>query len=303
MVKLADVEVERRSSITPLSATSEPRLVQSKQLLTPASGFMYAFTHTVAAYMGCAFGDRGCGVYCYAAELPIGQYTRRKWGTWVNAKVNAAEVLSRDLDGVPDRSALRIFMSSASDPYQPAEAKLRITRSLFEVFAQKPVGLLVQTRSPLVEKDFDVLQRLPFVWLSMTVETDDDAVRRALTPTCPSIERRLKAMRQARELGIKVQAAVSPMLPANVDNFATILADSADFVVVDTFFGDGANGRRTASRPLPKAFRDAAFGDWRDTSSAERLHATLRERLGIERVGWSREGFNALAVAEGERSV
>jgi len=76
------------------------------------------------------------------------------------------------------------------------------------VFAQRPVGLLVvQTRSPLVEKDFDMLEQLPCAWLSMTVETDDDTVRRALTPTCPSIERRLMTMRRARERGIKVQAA------------------------------------------------------------------------------------------------
>ncbi len=175
------------------------RLVRSNRILTPASGFMYAFTHTVAAYMGCAFGDRGCGVYCYAAELPIGQYSGQRWGTWVSAKINAPEALQRDLDAVPDRAALRIFMSSATDPYQPVEARLRITRSLLEAFEHQPVGLLVvQTRSPLVEKDFDILQRLPFAWLSMTVETDDDAVRRALTPTCPSIERRLTTMRRAR---------------------------------------------------------------------------------------------------------
>ncbi len=259
---------------------------------------MYAFTHTVAAYMGCAFGHRGCGVYCYAAELPIGLYAGKRWGTWVNAKVNAAEALRRDLDAVPDRRALRIFMSSATDPYQPAEARLRITRSVLEVFAQRPIGLLVvQTRSPLVEKDFDILRRLPFAWLSMTVETDDDVVRRALTPTCPSIERRLTAMRRARELGINVQAAVSPMLPANVDRFAAILAESADFIVVDTFFGDGANGKRTANRPLPIRFRELGLGDWRDTSSAQQLHAVLQERLGHERVGWSRDGFNALAVS------
>ncbi len=94
-----------------------------------------------------------------------------------------------------------------------------------------------------------------------------------------------------------MQAAVSPMLPANVDRFAATLADCADFIVVDTFFGDGANGRRTASRPLPKRFKELGFGDWRDMSSAQCLHGILQERLGPERVGWSRDGFNALAVS------
>lgn len=187
-------------------------------------------------------------------------------------------------------------MSSATDPYQPAEARLHITRSVLEVFAERPVGLLVvQTRSPHVEKDFDILERLPFAWLSMTVETNHDAVRRALTPTCPSIERRLMTMRRARERGIRVQAAVSPMLPANVQRFASILAECADRVIVDTFFGDGSNGKRTGNRPLPQKFRELGFGDWRDTARAQELKTILEDRFGEELVGWSREGFNALA--------
>jgi DNA repair photolyase len=259
---------------------------------------MYAFTHTLNPYMGCKFGESGCGVYCYVAELPIGLYAGKRWGTWLKAKVNAAESLRRDLSAIREPSGVFVFMSSATDPYQPAEARLRITRSVLQVFAERPVGLLVvQTRSPLVEHDFDILGRLPFAWLSMTLETDDDSVRRTLTPTCPSVERRLSTMRRARELGIKVQATVSPMLPANVDRFAALLAENADRVVVDTFFGDGTNGGRTVRRPLPEVFRESGFGDWRDVSSARSLHEILQSRLGPQRVGWSRDGFNAVAVA------
>ncbi len=276
----------------------EPKLVRSTRVLNQAYGFMYAFTHTLNPYMGCAFGENGCGVYCYVAELPIGLYAGKRWGTWVKAKVNAAESLRRNLSAIGKPSSVRVFMSSATDPYQPAEARLRITRSVLEVFAECPVDLLVvQTRSPLVEHDFDILERLPFAWLSMTLETDDDSVRRTLTPTCPSVERRLETMRRARESGIKVQATVSPMLPANVDRFAALLGENADRVVVDTFFGDGINGGRTGRRPLPGVFRASGFGDWRDISSARSLHEILQARLGPERVGWSREGFNAVAVA------
>jgi hypothetical protein len=188
-------------------------------------------------------------------------------------------------------------MSSATDPYQPVEARLRITRSILEVFAELPVALLVvQTRSPLVEHDFDLLARMPFAWLSMTVETDDDGVRRALTPTCPSIDRRLKTMRLARKQGLRVQAAVSPTLPHDHDRFADLLAENADRVIVDTFFGDGSDGKRTNRRPLPHRFVELGLGDWRDVAAAERLHRTLLDHMGPERVGWSRAGFNDLAV-------
>ena len=161
----------------------------------------------------------------------------------------------------------------------------------------QPVGVLVvQTRSPLVERDYDLLAGMPFAWLSMTVETDDDAVRRALTPTCPSIERRLAAMRRARERGIRVQAAVSPVLPQDAERFSDLLAGVVDRVVVDTFLGDGAGGKRSARRPLPARFAELGYGDWRDRSAAERLYELLQSRLGADRVGWSQDGFNALAV-------
>ncbi len=284
--------------IPPLVKPPPPTLVTCRSVLTPASGFLLGFTHTLNPYMGCAWGEGGCGGYCYVAESPIGLYAGQPWGTWLRAKENAADALRRDLASVPDRQPLRVFMSSATDPYQPAEAKLRITRSVLEVFHAAPVGLLVvQTRSPFVELDFDLLAEMPFAWLSMTVETDNDAVRRGLTPTCPSIERRLRTMRRARERGIRVQAAVSPTLPHDPERFSDALAGAADRVIVDTFFGDGSDGKRTRRRPLPARFAGLGYGDWQDISSAERLFEVLCRRIGPKRVGWSRDGFNALALA------
>ena len=275
-------------------------LVKCRSVLTPASGFLFAFTHTLNPYMGCAFGDGGCGVYCYVAESPIGLYAGQPWGQWLRAKSNAADALRHDLALVPDHTALRVFMSSATDPYQPAESKLMITRSILEVFRDHPPGLLVvQTRSPLVSRDVDLLHDIPTAWISMTVETDDDSVRKALTPTCPSIERRLGTMQAARRQGIKVQAAISPTLPHDTERFAGLLSESADRVIVDTFSGDGAQGKRTAHRPLPRRFAELGYGNWRDQSAAEALYLSLVERLGPENVGWSQDGFNALAAAHG----
>jgi len=277
--------------------------VRCRSILTPASGFLYAFTHTLNPYMGCVWGEHGCGVYCYVAESPIGLYAGRPWGTWLRAKMNAAEALRSDLAALPHRERIRVFMSSATDPYQPAESTLRITRAVLQVFRDAPVGLLViQTRSPFVEKDFDLLAGMPFAWLSMTVETDNDAVRRTLTPTCPSIDRRLDTMRRARASGISVQAAVSPTLPHAPDRFAGLLAEAADRVIVDTFFGDGSAGKRTSRRPLPARFAELGYGNWQDISGPERLLKLLRERLGPDRITWSREGFNALAMEAAARA-
>ena len=92
------------------------KLVNCRSVLTQASGFLFAFTHTLNPYMGCTFGDGGCGVHCYVAESPIGLYAGQPWGQWLRAKSNAAEALHRDLSSVRDISALRVFMSSARIP-------------------------------------------------------------------------------------------------------------------------------------------------------------------------------------------
>ena len=276
--------------------------VETGRILTPASGYLGEFTHTLNPYVGCAFGENGCGVYCYVAESPVGIFGSAPWGTWLRSKANAAAALRRELSRTAEPSRVRIFLGSATDPYQPAESHLRITRSTLEVLCELNVGLVVvQTRSPLVERDFDLLARMPFAWISMTVETNEDGVRRALTPSCPSIERRLKAMRAARSRGIRVQAAVSPVLPHQPEIFADLLAQAADRVVVDTLFGDGADGKRSARRPVASRFSELGWGDWRDVEPARQLHSLLSDRMGPERVGWAKEGFNELAATETHR--
>jgi DNA repair photolyase len=287
--------IVRTVSNTPL-VLADLRETQAKSILTPTGGFLRSFTHTLNVYAGCAFGREGCGVYCYVAESPVGRFGRAPWGEWVDAKTNAPELLEAALARAREPEALRIFMSSASDPYQPAEKRLGITRQILDIFARRSVGLLVvQTRSPLVERDFDLLARMPFAWLSLTVETDDDRVRRTLTPRTPAIPRRLETLRRARAAGLRVQAAVSPVLPHDVARFSEILAELADRVVVDTFSaGDGAGGQRTSQRPLPARYQELGWGDWRDESAARALYRRLRDRLGPERVGWSSRGFNGL---------
>lgn len=272
------------------------RMIECKTILNKTGGFLNSYTHTLNPYAGCAFGDEGCGVYCYAAELPSARQVKAPWGLWVNAKMNAASSLERELAQQRNLASLRLFMSSVTDPYQPCESKLGITRQVLSVLRSRPVGLLVlQTRCPLVERDYDLIREMPFAWLSVTVETDDDRVRSALTPICPSIERRIQAMRSARRHGIRVQAAISPVLPHNLERFADLLAESADRVVVDTFVaGDGSCGDRTARRPVAGRYIELGWGDWRDETEALRLYETLRHRLGPRRVVWSSAGFNDL---------
>jgi hypothetical protein len=172
----------------------------AKTILTQTGGFLNGYTHSLNPYEGCAFGGetvRGPGCpFCYVRELPIAKFAGRPWGSWVRAKINASDLIPSDIARFarkrPDKK-LRIFMSSSTDPYQGAEARLRLSRRILESLSSHLAMidlLVVQTRSPLVERDLDLFRLFgDKIWLSLTIETDDENVRKQFTPTSPSLER------------------------------------------------------------------------------------------------------------------
>ena len=191
--------------------------VKTGQLLTKATGFMEAYDFTLNPYSGCSFG---C-TYCYAAFFSRDTAKRDNWGYWVSVKANAIELLKkrrRSLDGE------LIYMSSVTDPYQPIERQLELTRRLLELMAErwKP-KLVVQTRSPLVARDCDLFRRIEDnggrVQVNMTVTTDDEDLRRTFEPFCPANHRRLAAIRAVQAAGIDTCITMTPLLLVN-DNDA-----------------------------------------------------------------------------------
>lgn len=266
--------------------------------LTKTSGFLEGFTHTLQPYIGCRFG---C-IYCYVAGSPVHRFHKppMAWGDYVHPRSGIQMALARELNRAQTRGTLHqinIFMSSATDPYQGLERTWRLSRRCLEVMAQTCPGLLViQTRSPLVCEDFERIAALGSnAWLSLTIETDREDVRRALTPRCPSIQRRLAVAEQARAAGLQVQIAVSPCLPfSGVAEFGDRLLAVADRIVVDTFTsGDGSQGTRTAAGDIPQHFHQLGWGDWRDETMPRALYAYLAAHAG-ERAGWSQQGFVSL---------
>lgn len=279
------------------SGRTTPRTARSA--LNPTGGFLTGFTHSLQPYIGCRFG---CA-YCYVQESSVHRFFNGgyAWGDYAYPRQGVDEALAKELARFRRRGTLArqaIFFSSATDPYQGIEREWRLTRRCLEAFVAHPPGLLVvQTRSPLVERDFDLLAALgECCWLSITLETDRDDVRRALTPRCPSVERRVALLEAARSAGLQVQAAVSPCLPySSRERFGGLLLDVAQRVVVDSFVsGDGGGGKRTARTEIPGVYTRLGWGGWRSEEEARSLYAWLEERMG-ERAGWSQQGFTALA--------
>ena len=183
--------------------------------------------------------------------LPVAHTRAGRWGAWVIAKTNLPQLLEQELALLARSGRLAdatIFMSSATDPYQGVERRLGLTRRALEAFVRYPPRrLVIQTRSPLIERDLDVIGHLgERAIASITLETDDDSVRHAITPTSPAVARRLTTMRRLRAAGIFTQIAIAPMLPNHPQHFADLAAEVSDRAIVDTYFdGDGARGRRS----------------------------------------------------------
>ncbi len=261
---------------------------QARSILTPTGGYLAGFTHSLQPYAGCQFS---C-VYCYVRELAI-QRTNPlglPWGRWIAPKTNAPELLAAAARR-GRLAAARIFCSSATDPYVPLERRLRLTRGCLRVMERHPPArLVVQTRSPVVERDADLLARMPTAIASITVTTDDDRVRRLLEPDSPAIERRLETLARLRRAGVRTQAAVAPLLPGDPGRLAQRLDPLVDRVVVDDFFrGDGAGGRRSLA--ACERLRAAGFGAWAEPGYADAAVEVFQRVLGPERVGVSAAGF------------
>ena len=284
---------------TTLGSASISYVDISGPILTKATGFMDAYDYTLNPYSGCSFG---C-TYCYAAFFSPDIEKRDAWGRWVTVKENAVSKLSNmktSLDGK------LIYMSSVTDPYQPIERRLELTRKIVEVLAEprhRP-KLVVQTRSPDVIRDIDLFQRIEAnggrVQVNMTVTTDDEDIRRTFEPSCPNNTVRLRAIAEVQAAGIQSCITMTPLLlVSDPELFADELLDTdvRRFIIQPFHFTRGkfvANTREEAARLMAEKldceiedFVDAYMRDYRDS---ERI---IRERLAEEGIalGEGKEGF------------
>jgi DNA repair photolyase len=251
------------------------------KVLSRAQGFMGDYDFTLNPYSGCQFG---CA-YCYAAFFVNDEQKRQDWGGWVEVKTNAVKELerSRSICGK------KVYMSSVTDPYQPLEAKVGLTREILQVLSSplKMPRLVVQTRSPLVERDLDLLSKIEHVRINMTVTTDSELIRKKFEPLCPAIEGRLEALRAAKGAGLRTCVCITPMLPLeDPETFACRLAAlKADIYVTQPF--KPSNGPFAASTRGIALEIVQEFG-W-TTRDYERALTILRAKLPNLYEG--REGF------------
>jgi len=232
---------------------SEINYKQASSILSKATGFIDAFDYTLNPYTGCTFG---CS-YCYAAFFARDRDLQQRWGQWLQVKENALALLQKKRRRpLIDQT---IYMSSVTDPYQPIEKDLELTRAILDELATyHQVRLVIQTRGTLVTRDIDLLKRFQYAQVNMTVTTDDREVRRAFEPLCPSTAQRLQAIQQIKAAGIHAAITMTPLLPvSDPEQFAADLqATGVECFVVQYFHatksrfiaGTGAEARAISEK-------------------------------------------------------
>jgi DNA repair photolyase len=182
------------------------------------------FEWSLNPYMGCAHRCTFC--YVRAFELRADRPSDERYGRSIRVKTNVAEVLRREL-ARPSWRRDGIAIGAATDPYQPAEGRYRLTRACLEVLADaaNPFGLI--TRGPMIVRDLDVLveaAKRAEVGITFSIPTLDHEIWRRTEPGTAPPHQRLRALTQLVDAGIKVGVGMAPILPGLSDE-PELLAD------------------------------------------------------------------------------
>lgn len=229
-----ELELEQvEDDVEYIDSLSRPRTElipdQSRSIIARNDSPDVGFEVSVNPYRGC---EHGC-IYCYARPTHefLGYSAGLDFETRILVKHDAPELLRRELMS-PRWESRVLALSGVTDPYQPVERRLRLTRGCLEVMAEFHQAVSVVTKNRLVTRDIDLLgelarHRAAGVFLSIT--TLDEDLARILEPRTSRPEGRLAAIRALTEAGIPTGVMVSPVIPGLTEHeLPTILGAAAD---------------------------------------------------------------------------
>lgn len=225
-----------------------------------------SFDRSINAYRGC---EHGC-VYCYArpTHCYLGHSAGLDFETKLYAKTNAAKLLEQEL-AHPHYEPKVIALGTNTDPYQPIEREYGITRSILEVLERTshPVGIV--TKSALVVRDIDILERMAargLAKVALSVTTVDRRLARAMEPRAATAEKRLEAIGKLSDAGIPVGVMVAPIIPGLNDHEIESILEAA--------YAAGARKAGYVLLRLPLELKEI-FREWLATEFPDRAQRVL----------------------------
>jgi len=228
--------------------------IRAKTILSRSQVYDYALN----AYVGC---QHNCA-YCYARFMKRFTGHREQWGEFVDVKINAAELLLRE---VRKKKKGTVWISGVCDPYQYAEEKYMLTGRCLEILVESGWPVVIQTKSPLVLRDIGILKRSTDVEVGFTITTADEKVRKIFEPGAPPVEKRIEALGVLHAEGIGTYVMVAPMLPG-ADRLADMLKGKVDHALIDRYnycYADRAYKKHGMEQAMTEDFFQEKGGELR----------------------------------------
>ena len=233
-----------------------------------------SFDQSINPYRGC---EHGC-IYCFArpTHAYLGLSPGADFESRLFAKPNAAELLAKELSA-PGYVPRVIAMGTNTDPYQPLEKKMRITRSILEVLRDFRHPVAIVTKSPLILRDRDILSEMAAMGLAkaaLSVTTLDRKLARVMEPRAGTPARRLQAIQGLAQAGVPAGVMFAPAIPA--------LNDHEMEAVLTAAVQAGARSAGYVLLRLPLEIKDL-FREWLDANApgrAKHVMALIRQMRG-----------------------
>ena len=184
------------------------QIIQCKSVLTKSN--LPKVDYCINPYVGCL---HAC-VYCYARFMRRFTGHNESWGDFLDVKLNAPDVLAKELVRAKRGTVL---LGSVTDAYQPSERKYRITRAILEILLEHDFPVSILTKSDLVLRDIDLLKQFSDCEVGLTITSTDESVARNFEPHASAPHNRIKALNMLHQNGIATYAFIGPILPGLTD--------------------------------------------------------------------------------------
>jgi DNA repair photolyase len=274
---LAALAKDAAEALSAIEGSARIREVSVDRLLEP-TGTAARRYYTLSPYVGCLIGCRFCYAQQRIADVRrLWALPEAPWGSYVDVRINAPEVLARELDEIPPAPVK--FCPIVSDPYHAVEARLRVTRACLERLrdARSAWPTLILTRARLIERDVDVLASIAVAYAGASIPTADDEVRRHFEPRAAAIAERLAALHALKAAGVRTFAVTQPVLPGSIEALADALAGAVSSARVDVL-----NGVEGAEAEFSDERYSFARGDaWQRERAIELREALLARGVSI----------------------
>ena len=195
--------------------------IKAKNILSKSK----VYDWTINPYVGC---QHGC-IYCYAKFMKRFSSHKENWGEFVDVKINAPELLSQE---IKEKKKGRVWISGVCDPYQPLEKKYELTKKCLEILQKNNWPVVIQTKSPLVLRDLELLKKFQEIEVGFTITTDDEEIRKIFELRTVPINERIETLDKLHQEGIKTFVMIAPLLP-KAESLVPKLKGKVDYVIID----------------------------------------------------------------------